>query len=244
LPEQTTSVDPVVLEQLRSVSTATVTTQLFARGIRNAFLVGVAPLNPRCARFAGEAFTLRYIPAREDLDVLSVFRDYDHPQRRAVETVGPHQVLVMDCRRDAHAASAGNILVTRLLRRGVQGLVTDGALRDSPEIAGMEFPAFAAGASATTNLARHHAVDLQVPIGCAGVPVYPGDIMVGDVEGVVCDPRELAAEVAAAAAEQERLEEFILAEIDGGAPLRGTYPPDESTLARYRAWRDAATGTH
>ncbi|MBB4664273.1 ribonuclease activity regulator RraA [Conexibacter arvalis] len=217
------------------ISTATLTTQLFARGLRNTFLHGVRPLNPGNARMVGSAFTLRYVPAREDLDVLAVFKDYDHPQRRAVESVGPGQVLVMDCRGRGRAASAGNILATRLMRRGAAGLVTDGSLRDSPEIAELAMPAFAAGASAMTNLAQHHAVDMQVPIGCAEVAVYPGDVIVGDAEGVVCVPRELAAEVAAAALEQERLEEFILAEVDGGAPLRGTYPPGEELLARYRA---------
>lgn len=229
--------DPAVLDLLRQASTATITTQLFARGLRNTFLAGVRPLNPERCRFAGEAFTLRYIPAREDIDVLAVFQDYDHPQRKAVESVGPGQVLVMDCRGQTRAASAGHILVTRMLRRGAAALVTDGALRDSPEISRGDLPAFAAGAAATTNLARHHAVDLQVPIGCAEVPVYPGDILVGDEEGVVCVPRELAAEIAGPAAEQERLEDFVLAEIDRGAPLRGTYPPDEATLARYREGR-------
>jgi regulator of RNase E activity RraA len=226
--------DPRVRELLASCSTATVTTQLMARGLRNTFLAGLAPVNPGRSQLIGEAFTLRYIPAREDIDVLSVFQDYDHPQRKAVESVGPGQVLVMDCRGHGRAASAGNILATRLLRRGAAGLVTDGSLRDTPEIRELELPAFAAGASAMTNLAQHHAVDMNVPIGCAEVPIYPGDVMLGDAEGVVCIPRHLAAEVAEAAAEQERLEAFILREIDNGAPLRGTYPPDEATLERYR----------
>ncbi|MDO8210236.1 ribonuclease activity regulator RraA [Conexibacter sp. CPCC 206217] len=223
-----------VIAALRQTSTATITTQLFARGLRNTYLAGVAPLNPANANMVGEAFTLRYVPAREDVDVLAVFKDYDHPQRRAVESVGPGQVLVMDCRGQGRAASAGNILATRLMRRGAAGLVTDGALRDTPEIRELAMPAFAAGASAMTNLAQHHAVDMQVPIGCAEVAVYPGDVIVGDGEGVVCIPRELAAEVAHAAAEQERLEEFVLAQVDGGAPLRGTYPPGEELLQRYR----------
>ena len=226
--------DPRVRELLARTSTATVTTQLMARGLRNTFLAGLAPVNPGCTQLIGEAFTLRYIPAREDIDVLSVFQDYDHPQRKAVESVGPGQVLVMDCRGHGRAASAGHILATRLLRRGAAGLVTDGSLRDTPEIRELDLPAFAAGASAMTNLAQHHAVDMNVPIGCAEVPVYPGDVMFGDAEGVVCIPRHLAAEVAEAAAEQERLEAFILREIDGGAPLRGTYPPDADTLERYR----------
>ncbi|RCG20216.1 ribonuclease activity regulator RraA [Sphaerisporangium album] len=227
--------DADVLDALRRVSTATVTTQLFARGLRNTFMQGLRPLNPGHTRMVGEAFTLRHIPAREDLDVLAVFKDYDHPQRLAVESVGPGQVLVMDCRGQTRAASIGGILATRLLRRGVAGLVTDGAVRDSPFFAELPLPAFAAGVCATTNLARHHAVDLQVPIGCAEVPVYPGDVIVADAEGVVCVPRHLAAEIARDASAQERLEEFIQSEVDAGAPLRGTYPPDEVTLRRYEA---------
>ncbi|MDH2424023.1 ribonuclease activity regulator RraA [Sphaerisporangium sp. TRM90804] len=229
------AVTPEVIEALRRVSTATVTTQLFARGLRNAFLAGLRPLNPASTRMVGEAFTLRHIPAREDLDVLDVFSDYDHPQRRAVESVGPGQVLVMDCRGQTRAACIGGILATRMLRRGAAGLVTDGAVRDSPFFAQLELPAFAAGVCATTNLARHHAVDLQVPIGCAEVPVYPGDVIVADAEGVVCVPRQMAAEVARKALEQERMEEFIQREVEAGAPLRGTYPPDEDTLRRYHA---------
>jgi regulator of RNase E activity RraA len=220
------------LELLRQVSTATITTQLLARGLRNTYLQGLVAIGEP-ARMAGEAFTLRYIPAREDLDTLDVFQDYDHPQRKAVESVGPGQVLVMDCRGHGRAASAGNILATRLLRRGAAGLVTDGTLRDTPEIAELALPAYARGASPLTNLAQHHAVDMQVPIGCAEVPVYPGDIMVGDAEGVVCIPRQLAQEVAVAAMAQEDLERFILREVEAGRPLRGTYPPDAETLRRY-----------
>ncbi len=227
--------DTAVFDKLRRVSTATLTTRLLVRGLRNTFLTGLAPANPDASRLVGEAFTLRYIPAREDLDVLSVFQDYDHPQRRAIEQVPPGQVLVIDCRGRTDAAALGNILATRLLVRGAAGVVTDGALRDSPGFRELALPVFAAGACATTNLAKHHAVDLQQPIGCAEVAVYPGDVMVGDGEGVVCVPRELAAEVADEALAQERQEDFILARIAAGAPLRGTYPPDAETLAAYRA---------
>jgi regulator of RNase E activity RraA len=226
--------DATTFEALRAVSTATVTTQLMARGLRNTFLHGLTALNPACTRMVGEAFTLRCIPAREDVDTLSVYQDYDHPQRRAVESVPPGAVLVVDARRQTRAASLGHILATRLRQRGAAGVVTDGSVRDSEGFAALALPSFAVGASPTTNLAQHHACDLQVPIGCAEVAVYPGDIMVGDRDGVVCVPRHLAAEVAAAAVEQERLEEFVLARIEAGAPLRGTYPPDEQTLAEYR----------
>ncbi|MET9021220.1 ribonuclease activity regulator RraA [Actinopolymorpha sp. NPDC004070] len=227
---------PDTIAALRQVSTATLTTQLMSRGLRNTFLFGLRPLNPGAARMVGTAFTLRYIPAREDLDVLTVFKDPEHPQRKAVESVGPGQVLVMDCRGQGRAASLGGILGTRLLRRGAAGVVTDGSVRDSPTFATLGLPAYAAGVSATTNLVQHHAVDLQVPIGCAEVPVYPGDVLVGDGEGVVCVPRELAAEVARDAVAQEHLEEFVQAEIEAGAALPGIYPPNEQTRERYRAW--------
>src|SRR3954464_9073711 len=221
--------DRETLELLKQASTATISTQLLARGLHNTFLHGLKPLTN--TRMAGPAFTLRYIPAREDVDTLDVYQDYDHPQRKAIESVPPGHVLVMDCRGQGPAASAGGILATRLQVRRAGGLVTDGTLRDTPDIARLELPAYAQGASPLTNLAQHHAVDLQVPIGCAEVAIYPGDIMVGDEEGVVCIPRHLAEEVAEAAFKQDDLERFIQAEIASGKPLRGTYPPDADTLA-------------
>src|SRR3954454_20752253 len=186
--------DRETLELLKQASTATISTQLLARGLRNTFLHSLKPLTS--TRLAGPAFTLRYIPAREDVDTLDVYRDYDHPQRKAIESVPPGHVLVMDCRGQGRAASAGGILATRLLVRGAAGLVTDGTLRDTPEIARLALPAYAQGASPLTTLAQHHAVDMQVPIGCAEVAVYPGDVMVGDAEGVVCIPAHLAEEIA------------------------------------------------
>ncbi|HEV2107577.1 MAG TPA: ribonuclease activity regulator RraA, partial [Thermomicrobiales bacterium] len=230
-------VSPDVLDHLRRASTATITTQLFQRGLRNMFLNGLRPLNPSHCRFVGEAVTLRNIPMREDIDTLEVFRDPEHPQRKAVEMVGPGQVLVQDCRGDVRGASGGNILMTRLRVRGAAGMVTDGALRDSPEIANQAFPVFARGASASLNLTVHHAADINVPIGCAGVPIYPGDIIVGDEEGVVVVPRYLSTEIAKPAADQEEMERFILSKIESGAALRGTYPPNEMTLAEYDEWR-------
>jgi len=231
--------DQETLDALRAASTATLQTQLFSLGLRNTFLFGVRPLDPDTARFVGEAFTLRYIPAREDLDVLGAFRDPAHPQRLAIESVGPDQVLVMDCRGQGRAASAGHILATRLQHRGAAALVTDGSVRDSPDIRRMGFPVFASSVSAATNLVLHHAVDIQVPIGCAGVPVFPRDILVGDEEGIVVIPRHLAAPIGKPAAEQEDLERFILDRVRAGAALPGTYPPDEATIAAYQAARGA-----
>ena len=228
-------------DKLAAVSTATLTTLLFKRGLRNAFIQGVSRLTAAHDRsMVGPAFTLRYIPAREDIDTLDVFQDYDHPQRKAIETCPEGSVLVMDCRGDASAASAGSILVTRLMKRGAAGLVTDGGLRDSPEICDFDIPTYIGAPSAPTNLIRHHAVEtLDQPIACGGVAIYPGDILVGDLEGVVVIPRHLADEVATDAIEQEQLEEFIIGEVRSGKPLRGTYPPDAETRARYDAGRQS-----
>ena len=207
---------------------------MFKRGFRNVFIQGVSRLTAHDTHMVGPAFTLRYIPAREDLDGLDAFQDYDHPQRKAIETCPEGAVLVMDCRGDASAASAGSILVTRLMLRGAAGLVTDGGLRDSPEISGFEMPCYIGAPSAPTDLIKHHAVEmLNEPIACGGVAVYPGDILVGDEEGVCVIPSHLADEIADDAVEQERLEAFIIEEVRGGKPLRGTYPPDEATRARY-----------
>ena len=229
---------PETIEQLRRVSTATLTTQLFKRGLRNVYLQGVARLTtPTGGNLVGPAFTMRNIPAREDLDQLSAFENPEHPQRKAIETVPPGYVLVLDCRGETRVASGGQILMTRLMKRGAAGLVSDGPLRDSGTIAQMDFPVYCAGGSAPLNLIQHHATDLNVPIGCGGVAVYPGDVIVGDDEGVVVIPRHLADEVAADAAEQEQMEVFVLERIQGGAALPGTYPPNAETRAAYAAWR-------
>jgi regulator of RNase E activity RraA len=229
---------PETIERLRRVSTATLTTQLFKRGLRNVFLQGVARLTtPTGGNLVGPAFTMRNIPAREDLDQLSAFENPEHPQRKAIETVPPGYVLVLDCRGETRVASGGQILMTRLMKRGAAGLVSDGPVRDSGTIAQMDFPVYCAGGSAPLNLIQHHATDLNVPIGCGGVAVYPGDVIVGDEEGVVVIPQHLADEVAADAAEQEQMEVFVLERIQGGAALPGTYPPNAETRAAYAAWR-------
>jgi regulator of RNase E activity RraA len=222
-------------DHLMHVSTATITTRLFARGLRNTYLSGLGPLREYGRNMVGEAFTLRYVPAREDVDVLAVFADYDHPQRRAIEQAPVGSVLVMDCRGADSAASGGEILMTRLHRRGIAGMVTDGSLRDSKGIETLDMPIYVKSRSPMTNLALHHAVDLNVPVGCGGVAVYPGDIIVGDGDGAVCLPRELAVEVAEEAHAQEAEERFILHKVQAGSELRGTYPPDENTKREYRA---------
>lgn len=230
------------LAAMRRVSTATLTTALFRRGLRNVFLQGVRPLGRYAANLVGPAFTLRNIPAREDLDRLDGFANPEHPQRKAIETTPAGHVLVMDCRGERRAASGGEILMTRLAVRGVAGVVSDGGIRDSAPIAALAMPVFCAGPSAPLNLVVHHATELQVPIGCGGVAVYPGDLIVGDADGVVVVPAGLAEEVAAEAVEQERMEGWILRRVQDGARVPGTYPPDAATQAAYLAWRAAQDG--
>lgn len=221
---------------LENTSTASIATLLYKRGLRNQYIQGVSRLGANGKRMVGPVFTLRYIPAREDLNPIEVFRDPDHPQRRAVEEIPQDYVLVMDCRRDATAASAGSILITRLQVRGCAGMVTDGGLRDADEIATLEIPSFCARPSAPTNLTRHQALDLNVPIGCGGVAVFPGDIAVGDGDGVIIIPAELADDVAAEAKGMEKYEAWVVDQVKAGASIIGLYPMNDEARARYEAW--------
>jgi regulator of RNase E activity RraA len=231
---------PETRDKLKTVSTATLCTALFKRGLRNQFIQDVHPLNPKAGPMVGEAFTLRYIPAREDLNPLSVFQDRAHPQRKAVEECPPGAVFVIDSRKDARAASAGSILVSRLMKRGVAGVVTDGGFRDSPEIAELGMPAYHHRPSAPTNLTLHQALDINVPIGCGDVAVWPGDVVVGDGEGVVVIPAHLADEIAAEAVEMTAFEDFVTEEVMKGRSILGLYPPtEEQSKVEFAAWRQA-----
>ena len=232
--------NPTTFAHLKNVSVATLCTQLFKRGFRNVFIQGIQRLTqPTTGNLVGPAFTMRSIPAREDLDQISAFDNPDHPQRKGIESVPSGHVLLLDCRGEKRVASGGQILTTRLKVRGAAGLVSDAPVRDSAEIGKMDFHVYCAGGSAPLNLIHHHAIDLNVPIGCGGVPVYPGDIVVGDEEGVVIIPAHLADEIAADAAEQEVMETFILERVQGGAKLAGTYPPNSETKAMFEVWRKA-----
>jgi len=194
-------------EQFKKTSTPTIASILFKMGLKNQFIQGTKPLATGKPNMVGEAFTLRYIPAREDLNPITVFRDPKHPQRVAVETCPKGAVLVMDSRKSARAASAGSILITRLMKRGAAGIVTDGGFRDSGIIAKLPFPSFHNTPSAPTNLTLNEAIDINVPIGCGDVAVFPGDVIVGDDDGVMVIPAHLADEVAETASKMELYEE-------------------------------------
>lgn len=225
---------------LEGVSTATITTALFKRGLRIQMIQGVQALDPSKPTMVGEAFTLRYIPAREDLNPITVFNDRSHPQRRGIEECPAGAVFVIDSRKDARAASAGSILVTRLMKRGVAGIVTDGGFRDAAEIARLAIPAFHQRPAAPTNLTLHQAIDTQIPIACGDAPVFPGDVIVGDADGCVVIPADIADAIAAEGVEMTAYEDFVTEQVMAGRSIMGLYPPtDPQSKVDFEAWRRA-----
>ena len=234
------ALNPATRDKLETVSTATLCTALFKRGLRNQFIQDVRPLNAKLPNMVGEAYTLRYIPAREDLNGITVFQDPKHPQRVAVDQCPEGAVMMIDSRKDARAASAGSILITRLMVRGAAGIVTDGGFRDSPELAEMPFPVYHNRPSAPTNLTLHQAMDINIPIGCGDVAVFPGDVVVGDREGVFVIPAHLADEVADEAVEMTAFEDFVTEEVQKGRSIIGLYPAtQQQSKDDFAVWRKA-----
>jgi regulator of RNase E activity RraA len=225
-------------EALKQVSTATAGHRLYKRGLRSQMIQGALPLHAPTESMVGEAVTVRYIPAREDLNTLEVFRNPAHPQRKAIEDCPPGTVLVFDSRKDARAASAGAILVGRLKARGVAGVVTDGGFRDSAEIAALGIPAYHQRPSAPTNLTLNQAIDIDVPIACGDAPVFPGDVILGDADGVIVIPAHLADEIAAEATEMTAYEDFVAEKVAEGRSLIGLYPAtNPASLEEFATWR-------
>ena len=218
-------------------SVATISTALFKRGLRNQFIQGVSPLNPNLSNMVGYAFTVRYIPAREDLNTLDVFRNPEHPQRVAIEKCPKNHVLIFDSRKDARAASAGAILITRLMVRGCAGVVTDGGFRDSSEIKKLEFPAYHFRPSSPTNLTLHQAIDINVPIGCGDVAVWPNDLIVGDQEGVIVIPNKIIEEISEEVKSMTVYEDYVIDKVQNGSSIRGLYPlTDEKQKNLFESW--------
>lgn len=226
------------INKLRQLSTATIATCLYKKGLKNQFVQGVQPLKKGKPTMVGLAYTLRYIPAREDLNPIEVFKNPKHLQRVAIEECPKGSVLVIDSRKNARAASAGSILVTRLMQRGAEGIVTDGGFRDSAEIAELDFPSFHKIPSAPTNLTLHQAIAINEPIGCGDVAVFPGDFIVGDDDGVMVIPSQIAEEVAEECLQMTLYEEFVMEKVKEGVSIIGLYPlTDEKLKIEYEQWK-------
>jgi regulator of RNase E activity RraA len=225
-----------VLDTLRRASTASITAELFKLGIRHSFMNGVEPLSPG-DRMVGEAVTLRYLPFREDLNALQPSSLPEHPQRKTIDNIQEGGILVIDARGSLRSGTLGEILMARLKARGAAGMVTDGAVRDANGIRGVGLPAFVGGVHASASNTIHFAADAHVPIQCGGVTIIPGDILVGDSDGVVVIPRKFAAKVADEAVHHDEIEVYLYERISNGESLRGIYPPNEQTLAAYEEWK-------
>ncbi|WP_305971652.1 MULTISPECIES: ribonuclease activity regulator RraA [unclassified Mameliella] len=235
-----TPMNPETKSKLEQVSVATLATALYKRGLRHQVIQDVRPLGQKGRNMVGPAFTLRYMPAREDRNQLVEFRNPDHPQRKAIETCPPGHVMVMDSRKSAQAASAGDILITRLMVRGGAGVVTDGGFRDAMNIAKLDMPAYHSRPSSPTNLTTNEAIDINVPIGCGDAPVFPGDIVVGDDDSVIIIPAHLADEIADEAIEMTAYEDFALEQVQNGQTIIGLYPAtQEENLEKFAEWRKA-----
>ena len=231
-----TNISPQLRALFAQCSSATLSTLLVKRGLRNTAIRGIRPLRPGLPPMVGPAFTLRYIPAREDVDAYGFGGNPANLQRQAIEMAPEGHVFIVDCRNDPHVAGIGSILVRRLHARGLTGIVLDGGVRDTTSIAGFDIPVYCSGAAVPPNYTGHHAADINTSIACGGVAVYPGDIIFGDSEAVIVVPRHMADDLAVEAAAMERRERFLITEIEAGRSIVGVYPPDAATLARFEAW--------
>jgi regulator of RNase E activity RraA len=223
-------------DRLRQITTATISYQLLKRGIRDIYMQGVAPLNPGGERVVGVAYTLRYIPAREDVSDLANLGSAANLARRAIEECPAGAILTVDARREAHCGTIGDILATRLKVRGAAGMVTDGGVRDAEAVKAVGLPVFSAGPAAPASPVLHIPAGLQEPIACGGVAVYPGDVIVADGDGCVVVPQELADSVAEDATGQEGIEAFVQKLVAAGRPVIGTYPPTDAVRREYETW--------
>jgi regulator of RNase E activity RraA len=219
---------------LRTVSTATITTILLKKGVRRTFMRGPKPLKASFERTVGPAFTLRFVPVREDLATPESWAS-PRSTRAAIEAMPEGVIAVADAMGVPDAGIFGDILVARMAKRGVAGLVTDGAVRDAAGVLGVGLPAWCSGVAAPASVNGLTFVGWQEPIGCGGVAVFPGDMIVADADGAVVIPAALVETVAKEGPEQERFEAWVVDEVSKGAALPGLYPPSEATRARYEA---------
>ena len=226
------ALDPQIVDTLSRVTTATLTTLLLKKGLRNVWMRGTRPLNPGQPRLVGPAFTLRFVPAREDL---ATPESWSKPisTRAAIEAMPAGSIAVVDAMGVTGAGIFGDILCARMKKRGVAALVTDGVLRDVAGVRATQLPVWCQGAAAPPSVAGLTFVNWGEPIGCGGVAVFPDDVVVADDDGAVLIPQALVGDIAATAPEQERLESWIMDEVEKGAALPGLYPPNAENKARY-----------
>jgi regulator of RNase E activity RraA len=227
--------DPKLARELSGVTTATLTTVLLKKGLRNVWIRGAMPIKDGQPRLVGRAFTLRFVPAREDLATPASWAS-PISTRAAIEAMPTGCIAVVDAMGITDAGIFGDILCARMKKRDVAGLVTDGVIRDKAGVLGTDLPVWCAGTAAPPSVAGLTFVAWQQPIGCGGVAVFPNDIIVADADGAVLIPADLADEVVSAAVEQERLEGWIVTQVAAGVPLPGLYPANEENKARYEAW--------
>jgi regulator of RNase E activity RraA len=224
-----------IIDALKPVSTATITTVVLKHGLRRVWMRGTRPIRPGQPRIVGRAFTLRFIPAREDLATPASWSS-PRSTRGAIEDMPPGCIAVADAMGVTDAGIFGDILCARIKQRGVAGLVTDGVVRDMAGVLKTGLSVWCAGAAAPPSVAALTFVNWQEPIGCGGVAVYPDDIVVVDDDGAVLIPAALVEDVVRVAPEQERMETWIMDEVSNGAKLPGLYPPNEENLKRYKNW--------
>ena len=227
------ALDAKVLETLSKVSTGTVTTILLKKGLRNVWMRGTRPLRPNQSRVVGPAFTMRFVPAREDL---ATPESWSSPRstRAAIEEMPEGCIAVVDAMGITDAGIFGDILCARINKRGVRALITDGVVRDLVGVLATGLPVWCQGVAAPPSVAGLTFVNWQEPIGCGGVAVFPNDIIVSDEDGAVVIPQAMLDDLVAAAPEQERFEAWVVSEVERGEPLPGLYPPNAETKARYR----------
>ena len=236
MPTEVQPLDPKAVELLSGISTATLTTVLLKKGLRNVWMRGTKPLRPGQKRLVGRAFTLRFVPAREDL---ATPESWSSPisTRAAIEAMPEGCIAVVDAMGCTDAGIFGDILCARMAKKGVAALITDGVVRDLAGVLGTGLPVWCSGAAAPPSVAGLTFVNWQEPIGCGGVAVFPNDVVVVDDDGAVLIPQALLGAVVETAAEQEALETWIMGEVEKGASLPGLYPPNAENKARYEASR-------
>lgn len=230
-----------LLTRIGQVTTPTLTTQLMKNhGLNNTSIRAVAPINPNACRFAGPAYTIRYIPLREDLQPEQYLDHPNNKMRPAIESsIPPGSVLVLDANQRSDVGMLGGNLITRMKVRGVAGAVTDGGMRDIPELKTIDFPMFVREMAPPPSFTKLMIADVQCPVSCGGVSIFPGDIVVGDSEGVVVVPAHLAEEIAEAGLAQDAIEDYVRRRLERGDPLPGLYPPSEQVQEDYRRWVEA-----